>query len=444
MMAFLWTGIEAIVPGKAGLFLIFGAVYGICAFGLALCAIRISVTTSILVTAVVIFPGLLTQGAMLFKDFLMAVVLACAAVAGLQVFRTTEIRRYLWLFVAAAVAVIGLLLRTNAVFAVSPIIAGLLLRKKPLGLRRLVLSSVLLSVVLIPISALVNDVAFRPLKMSVANSLFIFDFAGITHFSGVNVFPAEVSQVYTIQDNATCYSPQWWDPFIDWRDFHAERFGKTEPLRVAFVADSRFAACQAVWRIMRQANLEQGRTFLGDWLLALAQHPVSYLGHRISHSNETLEFLVPVSRSISRASEQVNPFGWTFALNPLSTAIITLANFFGSTPLCWPFFWLLVGIVTLFNARSLHDESTRRLVMSLSLSGTLYTAGLLVVGVAYGYRYHAWLFLSCGASAALLIGSAARDRSLRPLAFHYAISVVPLVTLAALWRYFKLPAPYLL
>lgn len=176
----------------------------------------------------------------------------------------------------------------------------------------------------------------------------------------------------------------------------------------------------------------------------MVQHPLAYLAHRASHFNEALDFLIPVSRSVSRSTEQVNPFGWTYSVNLVSRFLIQAANALGSTPLSWPFVWLVSGVVTFANAHLLRDNVARQLVTTLSLSGVLYTLGFFVVGVAYGHRYHAWLFLSAGVALAVSIGGAFRQGTLRSLLQRQALCLLLPVALALIWRIWSLPAPYLL
>lgn len=298
MMAFIWSLIASIVSGKAGLFVLFTIVYSFCAFGLLLCALQVSPIAAGLTLVVLVFPGFLTQGGMLFKDFLMAAFLGLAVALGHYQPDWRRAAAIVTLLGAVAAAFAGALMRANAPFAAGAVLVGCascflaqrarsqaqqaceraseplsgnrhrpkLKAGRPLAFRPIAFltMSVVAAGLLIPVNAAINELAFRPMKMSVTNSLFIFDMAGITQFSGKNVFPEEVKPAFSVQDNASCYTPLFWDPFIDWRDFRSERFGSAEAPSVAFIADPKFAACQAVWRTMRRANVDQGRSFLRD------------------------------------------------------------------------------------------------------------------------------------------------------------------------------------
>ncbi len=189
---------------------------------------------------------------------------------------------------------------------------------------------------------------------------------------------------------------------------------------------------------MRQAYLDHGRSFTLDWLAAIGGHPLAYAAHRLSHFNDSLEWLTPLSSTVARVSEQPNPFEWTFEPGALCRSILWLANAAGSLPPSWPFVWLVAAIVTLCSAERISDPPTRRLVLVLSLSATLYTLGFLAVGVGSGLRYHAWLFLGSGAAASLAIGSAVRQGHLTSLLVRYAAWTAPPVLLACVWRFFKL------
>jgi len=444
MMAFLWKAIEVIIPGKPGLFIVFTGTYAACVFVLLLCALRVSALAAALVCIVVVYPCFMTQGTNLVKDFLMALFLGFSVGVTFLAQSTIKPSRGGLLILAFSGTLMAVLLRTNAVFGASPVflyLSGRNWTAKPL---RFILISGLCAGLLIPVTDLVNEIAFHPKKLSVIHSLYIFDFAGITHFSGVNVFPPEVRRSFTTTENEACYSPQWWDPFLDARDFFKERLGTSEEPDVAYTADPKLGACQNVWRVMRQYAVEHGRSFTRDWVAAIAGHPIAYALHRLSHFNESLEWLTASSRTVIRTDGQNNPFGWSFKPNRLSQLVMTLANAIGSLPIAWPFVWLTVAFATFLTSQSIHDPELRSFLVALTWSGTFYTIGLLVVGIASDYRYHVWLLLSAGVAAALALADAFRHGTLKSLLVRYTCWLIPSVAPACAWRLWKLPAPYLL
>jgi len=442
IMAALWRLMEPLLPGKAGLFVLFAAAHLGLLLLASLVAARVSRLAVVLVALLMLFPPLLTQVTTLYKDLLMALLLGAAAMMphlgaqpGSPLDRVCRAG-------AACLTCLGSLLRVNGVFAAAPLLVHAARRR--VGLPMVAALSVPLALALIPASQAVNEALFHPRKLSVTNALFIFDFAGISVFSGENAFPEVVREKLSLADNAGCYTPAFWDPFIDWRDFARERYGAADPIRFAYVVEERFASCQAVWRIMRRHELDTGHGFLTDWLQAILRHPLAYAAHRLSYFNEFMAFLVPDNAAIARDSEFWNGFGWTFSPNPLARFVIRLANLLAATPASWPACWLALAVVILRLSGGVGDEALRRLIQVLCWSGLFYTLAFAVFGIAYGFRYHGWLVLSTGLAAALHLGDAARRGALMRTLLPYLAWMVPIAVPILVWRIWDLPAPYLL
>ena len=442
IMAALWRLMEPHLPGKAGLFVLFAAAHlGLCLLA-SLVAARVSRLTVVLVGLLLLFPPLLTQVTTLYKDLLMALLLGAAAMMVHLGARPGSPLDRVGRTGAACLACLGLLFRVNGVFAGAPLLIHA--ARQRAGLRLVAALSVPLSLALIPASQVVNEALFQPRKISVTNALFIFDFAGISAFSGENAFPEIVRSQLSLADNAGCYTPAFWDPFIDWRDFALERYGSADRIKFAYVVEERFTKCQAVWRLMRRHEIDTGHGFLTDWLQAILRHPRAYAVHRLSYFNEFMAFLVPDNAVIARDSEFWNGFGWTFSPSPLARGMIQLANLLAATPAGWPACWLALAIIILRLSGSIGDKALRSLIQILCWSGLFYTLAFATFGIAYGFRYHGWLVLSTGLAAALHLGDAARSGMLFRTLLPYLAWMAPIAAPILVWRIWDLPAPYLL
>jgi hypothetical protein len=449
IMAAVWRLVLMLVPGKTGLFLVFALAYAGAALGLASVAARVSWLAVVLVVCVLLSPPFVSGGIMLYKDFLMACVLGCAAASAFQSHRITGGSRAIWIALGLALACTGALLRANGPLGAAPIIVYIVGSRRVAtagwSCLRLPAMAVLLAAAMVPANALVNRVAFHPRSMSVVNQLLIFDFAGIAYFSGENVFPVPVRPDFTLADNAVCYSARWWDWFVSWRELRRDRFGPTASVNFpGGTDDPAFAVCPQVWRVMRREALEHDRSFLADWASAVLHHPVAYAAHRISHFNASLQLMTTTDGLVMRTLEFRNEFGWSFNPGAFGRGFIRAASFLASTPLSWPFVALVAAVVTFFSTGRVQDAGSRRFIVALSCAGWLYAGGFLVAGIADGARYYAWTFLAAGVSSVMLLAEAVRRGMWRDLMLRYALWLGPAVALATAWRYWQLAPPYLL
>lgn len=207
------------------------------------------------------------------KDTLMVALLVLAAGLGARFGRSAGI----------VPAILGMLCRVNAVFAVPP----LLIRTNRLATTTLLCLAV--SLALIPVSIFVNRNILGAERSHVEKSLELYDLAGV-----------EGGQF------ARCYQPFEWDTLQ--LDCHA--FDRTP---------------DDLTRL---------------WLNAISAHPFAYASHRISFFNHAIFFLVPARQECvyiprldySCSAEQAHPL---------------LRDAVSRNPFFWPVTWLLVGLFLL-------------------------------------------------------------------------------------------------
>lgn len=247
--------------------------------------------------------------------------------------------------------VLGYLTRANGAFALPP----LLLQRANGSLGREIIAALGIVLMAIPLSRFVNHQIFAAKRSGVERSLELFDLAGIRVNSGD-------AAVVPIVDR--CYTPLFWDT-LDSRCNVMEKFPEP-PTRA--------------------------------WLRAIASHPLAYAEHRFRFFNQATFFLVPPMHQCS--ASDVRPCDTT----PRGQVIdIIKKNAF-----VWPITWMAVGITLL----ALGVGSDARM---LCLSGVLYGAAYLIVGVASEFRYFLWTELSV--QAAIVLECANGRTSWRPVVF---------------------------
>lgn len=300
-------------------------------------------------------------------------------------------------------------LRFNALPACLPLALALLPAAWRRGPARLGVA-LLLSAALLAAALPVANRLLRAAPSGVGLSLVIFDLAGITYHSGVDVFP-EIDVQHRVAVNARCYSPVKWDRYAWWSP----------------------AACPIQFEDIADAFDDAGESPYRHWLAAIAAHPIAYAAHRLAHFNINTRFLV--HDEVERAAQiesAPNDWGYTVAPNVLLDAIDALALWSGRTPLGWPVCWLAVALGALIVAPAC---ATRRLIVPVALSALLYGLGYLPASVAAELRYHLWTMLGAGIAALIAAGDLAGGAAVSHRRLLAAAAPLLLVTiLCVAWR----------
>ena len=200
-------------------------------------------------------------------------------------------------------------------------------------------------------------------------SLVMFDLAGITYHSGVDVFP-DIDVQHRVAVNAQCYTPVQWDHYAWWSP-------EACPIQFEDVGDAFADAQESPYR---------------HWLGAVVAHPFAYAAHRLAHFNINMRFLV--HDEVERAAQiegAPNDWGYHVDHNPLLDGLYKLALWTGYTPLGWPICWMALALGTLIVAPAL---PSRRIIVPVALSALLYGLGYLPASVAAELRYNLWTMLA--------------------------------------------------
>ncbi len=267
------------------------------------------------------------------------------------------------------------LVRINAVFATVPLAFGLFGRsawRAPLRRGAVMLVAM---VAVLAVSPLVNHRLLGAEASDVGNSLLVYDLAGIAHHAGPEAVPALPVAAWRKAEAQRCITPVQWDPLGN---------------RCSFVADGLVAA-------------EPGRQLAITWAATIARHPLAYAGHRLSHWNATMRWLLPrhfPSAEPPAASEE-NDLGLVSPA-PRIGAFQHLAGTLAESPIGTPMLWFVAALGVLALAWRGND-SRSRLAVTLALSAVLTELAFLVVSVASDYRYHLWAMLATGLALSLAL-----------------------------------------
>jgi len=318
-----------------------------------------------------LFPLALNFNGQLVKDVGMAVCLLLAAGCAAALVRGAIKKRAatvgaMWLFV-----VMGAFMRANALFALPPLLdlAGIATRRywAKTGWLKRGIAVCLVSLALAPAHILADRHVFRVRDLYPMSQLQILDIGGVTYFSGIDRFQGFFGPDF-VAKNRTCYTPRAWDVY-GW------------------------GGCEEVYENLQP---QFGWPLTKMWLTALAADPVSYLMHRAAHINRFLQFVCgDCKQMIYTGSQSTNQHEFTFTPTFLYETIDWASEAINDSPFGRPYVWLTLCLAWSLAAFAIPDPLTRRITLSMTISGALYALAFAVVGIASDYRYIYWTML-CG------------------------------------------------
>jgi hypothetical protein len=263
----------------------------------------------------------------------------------------------------------GALIRTNAIFAIGPVLLLYVARGRQFGLIKIVGCSMLTAVEALPLSNWINHDVIGAKPQDPLRSLQIYDLMGIAVHSGdIGVLGERAPPMNKIVD---CYTSYWWDPYSPWgicQDVSHD---------LEYISDDLYAVTPYLAE----------RSAL--WRRAILEHPVAYMAHRLSHFNSSIYFFVPsVSYRYSKAPEVRS------GLRIITQSEIYF-DYLKKNFLFWPVFWLALGVCALpFLKPSATAPPVIACARALITSGLLYSAAYLFIGVATETRYYYWSIMA--------------------------------------------------
>jgi hypothetical protein len=320
------------------------------------------------------FPLFLFYDRMIVKDVGMASALIAGT--GMIVWFVIQDRRVpAWVIPLSALCLLyGVLIRTNAVFAIGPLLLLYFVRSRWPGLPKVIAWSCVAAVVAVPASNWVNHGLIGAKPEYSMQSLQLFDLMGIAVDAGDNRVMGDSPP--PLADIRACYTSYWWDTVSPWGSCPRLR------LDLGYTADIDTTDPAS---IVSTAKL---------WREAVLAHPAAYLAHRLQYFNSSLYFIVPAYHFRYSKSALLAPYG-----TQLITQRDIRLDYLKSNFLCWPVVWLYLGGCTLaLLALCAIAPLAVSIARLLVISGLLFSGAYFLVGVATDFRYYYWSIM------AILIG----------------------------------------
>jgi hypothetical protein len=354
----LWGLVEHIVPGAAGMFLFIAALYWLAfaVFGLALA--RRSPWLGALAPVLALAPPAFVFAGIIWRDIMLA---ASWLLAAALVFAVAE-RKGPWRRVAQAAALallcFGLLLRPNGLFA-APILAAYIVWPDRFDLKRVALMYVPATLVFALLAPLVYYGVLHAKRQHLEHAIFVFDLAGISHFTGENQFPVTWSADEQAMLVGPCYRAG------DWDDYWTRQ------------------PCLFVMKKLDSEKLFGAPALRQAWLHAIAAHPLAYLEHRAAVSANFL-----FGRTLTMFTTNIaDPSRTLFADNTWFQALRSLHDRLYPTPLFRAGAWLGVCLVWCVVGWRRRATPAGAFLLGTCGSVVVYMLTFVPVGVAGDFRY---------------------------------------------------------
>jgi hypothetical protein len=396
LLGFFWYPLQWIHDGPQPMFVLFIAGYW-AGFALLADSLRNESRALAWLTFVsAFFPLLLNFNGQLVKDVSMAICLLIAAgIAAGVISGTIRMRAvalpFMWLFLA-----MGAFMRANSLFALPPLLdlAGFAASRHwaTMSIVKRGVIVLVISLAVAPAHILADRNIFRVEDIKPMSQLQVFDIGGITYFSGMDQYKGFFGPNFVAR-NATCYTPRHWDVY-GWQV--GER------------------GCPEVYEKMKP---EFGWPLTRRWLEAIAADPIAYVTHRFAHGNRFLQFLcADCKEPVFTGWQSTNQKEFTFEPTWLFHAIDAGAQALNNSPLGPPYVWLLICLAWSWAALAIPNEITRRIIVSLALSGALYGLAFIAIGIAHEYRYIYWTMI-CALAATPAVAVRVLFRADAPTAY---------------------------
>jgi len=401
VMAWLWSVLRHLHDGPAPLLVLhlvtFWAGVGLIADAARRLGHRRAAVLIVLAGA---FPPFIFMNANVIKDVGMAASLLAGI--GIVFWWRSQARRMplTVIMLAAALFAYGLLVRTNAVFAIGPLLVYALAPARWLRTFRLGVAACVVAGVAVPVSHQVNRVLFDPAPREAVNSLLLYDIIGVAAHTGDTAL-VEPRATLDLYDLRQCYTPFWWDSFSSW------------------------GPCGALVRRPDADRAAYGNGLAAQWLDTVREHPLAYLQHRLKHFNSELFFAVPLKHL--RLTPEYRGDNPRFEPYEMFSPANVRFDIVRKNPAVWPVTWLVWGAVLLvFLARRTPTPAVL-LARALVMSALAYSAAYFVIGVATDFRYHYWSMLATMIATLLVLPDLAAGWRARVPSLTAGLTIVGIV-----------------
>lgn len=374
VMARLWSLLAPLGRGAAPMLALQVALYWL-GLGLIAAALRAidRPNTGWAMLAIGLFPPFVGWQAVVLKDAqLVGAALAATGIVAWWRLRGQRLPRGAVVLVAVLFGY-ALLVRANAVFAMAPLIAGILPLSRPW---KRVAAVVGLTIVTIALSGPVNHRLLGGAATGVEKTQPLYDIAGIaTRVDDPAATGLPRDRANSLRERH-CVTPFFWDPLGDGDECEA------------IVASLHAQPSAGLYRTLARAALA---------------HPLAYSEQRAAHWNVTERWLVPsrLPSAAPPASSERNDVGLA-SPGRIAAGWQAVASALIETPLGWPICWLALAIGLLPVAVRAPLSPTRHLALALLASAVCLEGSFAAISIAADLRYHLWPMLATALAATLL------------------------------------------
>jgi len=388
LMAMIWALTDVVVPGPAGMLLLLNGLY----WGGLLVSFRywpLSPRARVIAFAcVAVFPPLLVNLGVIWKDILMQGALVCVLAAYLR-YRVS--RGIVPLILGLVFSVLALAARHNAAAAVWPLLA-LLVAAHPrwsprLSRWRRSLAALCISLVLLLAS---SQGLSRALSPFVHQSHFwqvapLFDLAGMSVRANELLFDRSIGILRSdvaLEDIRRAYDPR-------------------HPLSLFYPRGSE----PLIGHTDDPAVL---RAIARNWWQAVVAHPRAYLESRL----RVYRHMIGLADRPYIVYAQIvgNPYGYALPDSRMRSLVVSAFERLTPTPLFCIWLYLLVLSALFIQSAVAFRRGGSALALALSLSGLFYHATFLLLSGSDDFRYSLWTLLCTLLTACALPSALGRER----------------------------------
>lgn len=401
VMAWLWSLLRLIGEGPAPFLVLHLTLYWT-GFGLLADALRRGghPRLALLMALAGAFPPFLYINANVIKD--VGMVSSWLAAVGLIYWFRVQGRRMpvAAALIVATLIVYGTLVRSNALFALGPLLLYAMAPMRWLRSVRLIVAAMVIAVLAIPVTQEVNRRLFDPEPMYAAHSLFLFDLVGIAAYEQDPSLVAPRASL-SVEDLKACYTPYWWDSFSPWGrcGSHVDR---TDGSRTG-----------------------PGKGLVTQWMKTIVEHPLAYVVHRLKHFNSSVLFAVPLKHN--RLAPEFRMDDPAHPPKEVTTERDIELDLLRKNPFVWPVTWLVWGAFLLAFAGRQPPSASTLLVRVLTVSALGYSCAYLIIGVATDLRYHYWSLIAVLVATLLVLPQLAQGLRNRSATLFGGLAAVGLV-----------------
>jgi hypothetical protein len=374
VMVAIWRLIDPVAPGAASMFYLIVTLYWGAFAMLAATLMRSRPWVALLVPVLAVSPPAFVLAGVIWRDVLFTAGWLFAAALAFAVAARRKAVRLPVQALALALVATGVLIRPNTI-AGAAILCIYVMWPARFLLRRAALAFIPVAVALAGLVHLVFYGVLDAKREHVIHALFVYDLAGITHFSGKNVFPVAWTDEQQRLLVAGCYDPRLWDVYWN-RD-------------CKFVME----------KIEKQEGLFGTPALTRAWIGAILAEPRAYLAHRAAVMGALLagDHLVGWFIDLDDPSATLRPD------DPVFRRFDDIHEVLRRTPIFRIGLWILACLALTVAAWRRRCEPHGAFIVATGGSAVVYVASYAPIAVASDYRYGYWAVIAALAGFAVYL-----------------------------------------